>query len=240
MADEPYDRDMLTRFVTAWRALDRAMRRLCELPAGSDTAAVIRDLHDRRIISGRFAEELHQIRRARNQLTHYPSSATGEPYFTPTAAVVSRMVEVTDLLRSPIRLDAVATRAMCTRSDAPLADGLAIMRAGDFDYVPYLCDGNWCVLSREQTARLVELQPTGSFTDVSDLTVGDVAQLVGPTRPVHLPPDAALPVVAEALLRSARDGFSGGFAPVALCVVRGRAMIATLADLSIVLLDHTR
>jgi hypothetical protein len=230
---------MLVRFATAWRALERAVRRLSELPSGSDVASVIRDLHDRRIVGARLAEELHQIRRARNQLTHYPASAAGDPYFVPTAAVVSRMVEIADLLRSPTRFDAVAVRAVCTRSDASMLSAIDAMRRGDFDHLPYLCDGNWCVVTREQVARMVELHLAGDEAAAisPSTTVSDVARMVGPRRPVHLPPDAAVPVVAESIARSAKDGYARGFAPVALCIVRGRPLLATLSDLAGALLE---
>jgi CBS domain-containing protein len=236
MNESRFDQDMLASFITAWRALERGMRRLSDLPPSSDISVVIRSLRDGRVISGSLAEELHQIRRARNQLTHSSVGGGGDPYFVPTSAAVSRMSEIADQLRSPERFETVARRAVCTSGDATLADAIRLMRENDYDHLPYLCgrDRNWCVLTREQIARAVEhhLDPSSPFTLTVSLTVAGVADLVGARRPVHLPPDAAVPVVVEAIYRSARDGYDRGVAPVALCVVRGRARILTLTDLT--------
>jgi hypothetical protein len=219
---------MADRFFTAWKRLEKVTgeRWQAAHPHQSvpDAATVLIWSQRTKLLTDEAADFIRRCRSARNAYAHVSFDGYEGPVAHPPAEVVHRLERLVVNLEHPARLSSVAPRAVtCDRTDSVL-EALRLMRAGDFSQVPYVHEGEWLLVTREQVSRWIEAEAEADRdrTALLDLDVAVYALAehsgVGPVRPRLLGPRATVPDGArelEAALRTP-DVEPGGYPLVLL------------------------
>lgn len=162
------------RFLDAYNAIDRLLRRRTDVPRGKGFYEVVRAAAEEDKVVDTYATDLLEFADLRNAIVH--ERTDGRTIAEPHEATVSRLESILEKLKNPPKVSPRFNVEVATcEADEPIGRAAKAMLDGNFSQLPVYEDGTYReLLTAETIARWLGDKLADGEELVEEVSIGDV------------------------------------------------------------------